>query len=226
MHDGSVHSARLTGIFWPMTHSPTEARGFRGLPVLTSLVPRRVLVGGSALQTAAPRHRHNQLSSHFLPLAGTARIQPYVSLPRLRRSPPRPRTFNSHDIRFTTIPVRPLPTAIRRASDSDTLNPPTTRTIAQHVLGGYATPRCLTAPGHMLTCPAGFKKNVNRATTQVMMKTGASNHCPELRYAPTSRRWYLAWLEQVMTIPQTTGIMKSKRGMRPRMDTTGRDYKC
>jgi hypothetical protein len=46
--------------------------------------------------------------------------------------------------------------------------------VAHHVLGRYehppaSTPNCEVAA---LTACAGFKKNVNRATTQVMMKTG------------------------------------------------------
>lgn len=51
-----------------------------------------------------------------------------------------------------------------------------TRKAAHHVLGRYGlgAPRA-TAPAAQVTLthgPTGFKKNVNRATTQVMMKTG------------------------------------------------------
>lgn len=68
----------------------------------------------------------------------------------------------------------------------------------------------LNSAGQMLTC-LGFKKNVNRATTQVMMKTGMRtknlDNYSKQGYSPKLICW------QVMSRRRMIEIMKLKNGM-------------
>lgn len=91
-----------------------------------------------------------------------------------RRFQPRNRandTRNSDEHASISYPSLPLRIAYR-LSPAEIF-----RHVAHHVVGRYVDPAMPFGPCWHLksdkTATAGFKKNVNRATTQVMMKTGA-----------------------------------------------------
>jgi hypothetical protein len=60
----------------------------------------------------------------------------------------------------------------------------------------------------------GFKKNVNRATTQVMMKTGALPPSTNANYHQQWPNQALTWTLQGMWRGPMIAIMRSKRGLR------------